>query len=158
MPMTTSSKSASAAYALVQSALFILFAVAVIFGPGPVLFGPGVAFLVGNSLCAAGLVLMLLGVVALREVIQVAPEPREGGRLVTSGLYRRFRHPIYTGIVTVAVGMFLRRPTALVAVAAAVTIGFLVIKTRFEESLLQQRYPEYAEYRKRAVGVIPWIT
>jgi protein-S-isoprenylcysteine O-methyltransferase Ste14 len=154
--MTTSGKSRN--YAVAQSVLFCLFAVAVIFGPGPVLFGPGIARLVGNALCAAGLVLMLLGVVALREVIQVAPEPRVGGRLVTSGLYRRFRHPIYTGIVIVAAGLFLRRPTALVAIAAGVTIAFLVIKTRFEESLLQQRYPDYAEYRKRALGVIPWLT
>ena len=154
--MTTSSKSST--YALVQNVLFILFAVAVIFGPGPVLFGPAVALLVGNALCGMGLALMLLGVVALHEVIQVAPEPREGGRLVTSGLYRRFRHPIYTGIVLVALGLFLRHPTALVAVAAAVTIVFLVFKTRFEEILLLQRYPDYAEYRTRALGVIPWAS
>ncbi len=154
--MTTSSKSRN--YGLAQSVLFCLFAVAVIFGPGPLLFGPGAARLVGNVLCGAGLALMLIGVFALREVIQVAPEPREGGRLVTTGLYRWFRHPIYTGIVVVAVGMFLRRPTALVAVAAAVTIGFLVVKTRYEESLLQERYPDYAEYKKRAWGIIPWAT
>lgn len=154
--MTTSSKSRN--YAVAQSVLFCLFAVAVIFGPGPVLFVSELSGIVGNILCTAGLVFMFLAIVALRKVIQVEPEPKAGGSLITTGPYRWFRHPIYSGIVVVIVGMFLRRPTSLVAVAAFVTIGFLVVKTKYEESLLLQRYPDYAEYRERSLGVIPWVT
>ena len=111
--MTTSAQERN--YAVAQSVLFCLFAVAVIFGPGPVLFVSELSGIVGNILCGAGLALMFLAIVALRKVIQVEPEPKAGGRLITTGLYRWFRHPIYSGIVVIIVGMFLRRPTALVA-------------------------------------------
>jgi protein-S-isoprenylcysteine O-methyltransferase Ste14 len=77
--------------------------------------------------------------------------------LVSGGVYRRFRHPIYTAIVIVGIGLFLRKPTVAVAVAAAVVIAFLLVKVRFEEALLQARYPEYAEYRDRTWGLIPWF-
>jgi len=153
-----STASASKTYAMIQNLLFLLFAAAVVFGPGPLLLPGEAAHIVSNILCAAGLVFMFLAIVALRKVIQVEPQPKAGGSLITAGPYRWFRHPIYTGITVVIVGLFLRRPTALVAFAAAVTIAFLVVKTKYEESLLQARYPEYAEYRKRSLGVIPWVT
>ncbi|MGH7680788.1 MAG: hypothetical protein ACRENN_02230, partial [Candidatus Eiseniibacteriota bacterium] len=72
--MTTSST--SNAYGLAQSVLFCLFAAAVFFVRGPLLFVSEVAPIAGNVLSAAGLVFMLLAIAALRKVIQVAPEPR----------------------------------------------------------------------------------
>ena len=92
----------------------------------------------------------------LRRVIQIAPSPREGGHLVTSGVYRYFRHPIYTGIVLIMIGLLLRQPRVPVAVAAVVVIAFLAAKVRFEESLLLARYSDYADYRARSWGLVPW--
>lgn len=145
-------------YALVQNVLFGIFALTIIFGPGPDLFAWPRARFVGNIFCAAGLVFMLAAIVALRQVIQIAPEPRAGGHLVTRGLYKWFRHPIYTGILIVIIGLFLRRPTLMVAIVAVVVAGFLVAKTRFEESLLTARYTDYAAYKGRTWGVIPGLS
>jgi protein-S-isoprenylcysteine O-methyltransferase Ste14 len=92
----------------------------------------------------------------MRHAIQIAPEPRRDATLVTSGIYRWFRHPIYTAIVAIVIGLFLRRPTILVGVSAAGVIGFLYVKVRFEERLLLERYPEYAGYRTRTWGLFPW--
>ena len=85
------------------------------------------------------------------------PEPKAGASLVTTGIYRWFRHPIYTGMLLAVVGLFLCKPTPRVAAVSAVVVGFLVVKVRFEEQLLLARYPDYAEYRKRSWGLIPLV-
>ncbi len=45
-------------------------------------------------------------------VIQIAPEPRADGQLVTRGVYSRLRHPIYTAIVILVIGLFLGKRSA----------------------------------------------
>ena len=54
-----------------------------------------------------------------------------------------------TAILIIVAGLFLRKPTVPVAIAAAVVAAFLVVKVRFEEKLLLARYHEYAEYKSR---------
>ena len=144
-------------YAVAQSALLVLFAAADLFAPGPPTFVSAGAALVGSALCVAGLLLMAGAFVVLRKVIQIQPAPREGGELVTRGVYGWLRHPIYTGMVLLILGLFLRRPTAWVGATGAVVVVFMIVKSRFEERLLAARYPAYAEYRRRTWGVIPPI-
>ena len=153
--MSTEGK--SRAYGAAQSVVFVLFALVVHDNRGPWLMRPnGTARRAGTALSLAGLLLMILAIVNLRRVIQIAPSPREGAHLVTSGVYRHFRHPIYTGIVLVAIGLFLRQPGLQLAVATVVVTLFLAAKVRFEESLLLARYPDYAAYRARSWGLVPW--
>jgi protein-S-isoprenylcysteine O-methyltransferase Ste14 len=53
--------------------------------------------------------------------------------------------------------LFLRKPTVSLGVAAAIVIVFLLIKVRFEERLLLERYPDYADYQRRTWGLLPGI-
>ena len=140
-----------------QTLLLCGFSAIFFFAAGPRVFTSATASLAGAVLCAGGLALMLSAVVSLRAVIQVAPEPRPGGHLVTRGVYGRLRHPIYSAIVILLIGLFLRKPATSIGIAAIAVIGFLLIKVRFEEQLLLARYPEYAEYRRRTWGVIPGL-
>ncbi len=85
----------------------------------------------------------------------IRPEPRQAGRLVTRGPYRRMRHPMYTSLLLLM---------AAVAVAAAdlprlaAWVALLLVlqgKSSLEERLLMQRWPEYAAYRARTWKFIP---
>ena len=150
-------KGTSGRYATAQTLLVCAFAAAYFLAPGPRLVPQGGAIgIVGSALCLGGVVLLLWALVSLRGVVQIAPEPRAGARLVTNGPYARLRHPIYSAIVSVLIGLFLRQPTVVVGIGAAVVIVFLTVKARFEERLLLARYPEYAEYMARTQGVHPW--
>jgi protein-S-isoprenylcysteine O-methyltransferase Ste14 len=145
-------------YGSAQTIILIVFTLVYFFGPGPPMFPPGgVLAWIGVILCIGGLALMLVAIAALREVIQVAPDPREGGHLVMSGPYRWLRHPIYTAILVLVIGLFLRRATVPVAIVTAIVIVFLVAKTRYEEKLLLERYPDYAAYRQRTWGLLPGV-
>lgn len=100
---------------------------------------------------------MVSALISIRGSIQIAPAPRDDAELVTRGVYAWFRHPIYTAIVILVLGLFLRKPTLPVAIAALIVIAYLVIKIRIEERLLLSRYPEYGEYRTRTFGLLPWF-
>lgn len=147
---------ASRNYAVAQTFLLSAFAGAFFLDTGPRLFPAGMPGTAGAVLCAIGLLLMLFAFASLGGSIQIAPQPKVGGQLVTRGVYGRLRHPIYTAIVILVVGLFLRKPTVSTAIMAAVVISFLVVKARFEETLLLARYPEYADYRRRTWGIVPW--
>ncbi len=110
----------------------------------------------GDVLCAAGLLLLFVALGQIGRAIQVAPAPRPNATLVTSGVYAWFRHPMYTAILSVIAGLFLREPILAVAIAGAIAIAFLALKTRYEERLLLARYPEYAQYKSRTWGIVPW--
>ncbi|HVM94204.1 MAG TPA: isoprenylcysteine carboxylmethyltransferase family protein [Terriglobales bacterium] len=144
-------------YGLIQTVLMCVFVAAVFLAPHAPLLLPGRApGIIGGALCLAGLALLFAGVVGLGAAIQVSPAPKENAALVTSGIYRWFRHPIYTAIIAIVIGLFLRQSTIAVALAALTVIAYLAIKVVFEEKLLLARYPGYAEYRRKSWGLVPW--
>ncbi len=148
---------ASKHYAVAQTVLLILFAAVVFLSPRDYLFVSASGVIVGNVLCGVGLLVIALAFASLRSAIQIAPEPKPGAQLVETGVYKYLRHPIYSGIIFGVVGLFLRQPTAWMAVAVAMVIIFLFFKARLEETLLLSVYPGYATYRSRTWGLLPGL-
>jgi len=78
--------------------------------------------------------------------------------LVTSGAYRYIRHPLYSSLLFLAWGTFLKGPVwpaALLALAAT----FLLVATARAEEAENLRFfgPEYEEYRKRTKMFVPFF-
>jgi protein-S-isoprenylcysteine O-methyltransferase Ste14 len=145
-------------YSIAQTLLVAAFGVVYLLAPGPNLFIPGRALTIaGDLICVAGVFLLIAAIVALRHAVQVDPEPKPGATLVRSGVYRRFRHPIYTAMVVVVVGLVLKSGNLAVAIAGAALIAFLAAKVRVEERFLGARYPDYAEYRRHTWGLFPGL-
>ena len=111
----------------------------------------------GAVLIAVGAVGAVLGVVGLRENLTAVPRPIEGGRLIDSGVYGLVRHPIYTGIVTAALGWGLATASPPALLAALLLGGFFDLKARREEAWLLAAYPGYAAYRVRVRKLVPFI-
>ena len=145
----------SRAYGVMQSGLFVLFAAVYCFDPSPrVAGGEPLMAVAGDVLCLAGIVLLFVALRTLGKSIQINPAPRADATLVTHGVYRRFRHPMYTAIVLILIGLVARGATPAAAVIAAATIGFLLVKAVYEEKLLSARYPEYEAYKQSTRGVL----
>jgi protein-S-isoprenylcysteine O-methyltransferase Ste14 len=110
----------------------------------------------GVAVEAAGLALCILGVQALGSAFTPFPLPRGGG-LRRRGIYRLVRHPIYGGVIILALGWSLRR-SPLVLVPTALLAVVFELKSRREEVWLEERYPEYAAYRAATPRrFIPWV-
>ena len=117
----------------------------------------GVALVSGAVLVVAGAVIAVLGVVGLRENLTAVPRPIEGGRLIDTGVYGMVRHPIYTGIITAALGWGLATASPAALVAAVLLGAFFDLKARREEAWLIAAYPGYAAYRARVPKLVPLI-
>lgn len=109
----------------------------------------------GTLVMATALLLALWAIAWLRRSLAATPAPRAGARFVARGPYRWMRHPMYTSLLLLALGLLLRRPTLFTLVAALGLAAVLALKVRHEEGLLLARYPEYAAYRARTWGLVP---
>ena len=113
--------------------------------------------LAGLLVLAGGGVLGTAGGLALGRNLSPFPKPVEDGYLVTTGIYRAVRHPIYAGLVLGTLGWGLLMNSLLGVILALVLFLFFDVKSRREERWLLQTYPDYAQYRRRVRKLIPWI-
>ena len=102
----------------------------------------------GIGAAAAGVPLLVAGIGALGSALTPFPKPLDRSSLREGGAYRLVRHPIYGGLFLLGLGWTLwSSPLALVPTATlAVVFEF---KARVEETMLDERFPEYATYRAR---------
>jgi protein-S-isoprenylcysteine O-methyltransferase Ste14 len=113
--------------------------------------------LVGAVLMVAGVVVAGMALTGLGSALTAMPAPLEGETLRTGGIYALVRHPIYGGLIVVALGFSLvTTPWALVPSAAVAVV--LDLKRRVEEDFLTATYADYPDYR-RAVrrALVPYV-
>ena len=114
----------------------------------PKIFGFGYDELVytGLAVSAAGMVLWILSMLTLGPSLAVLPGTN---RLVTRGVYRYIRHPIYTGIVLTLSGLFLACGSAICLVYVfTVVIPLNFFRVQAEEKVLCQQFGGvYQQYR-----------
>lgn len=98
---------------------------------------------------------LLLAGLTLGRGLTAHPMPVARGDLVTRGLYRLVRHPIYSSLLLAALAIAIGDPTPLHLLAAAGLFGLINFKARFEEALLDAAYPGYAAYAARTGRFLP---
>lgn len=114
---------------------------------GPLLADtPNYIGVLGEVLLLAGVLLAVVAGLSLGSATRITPEPGSP-TLVRRGVYRYARHPMYTSVILATIGMMMIQPRILVAVSGLALIAFYLFKTRHEERLLMERYPDYAAYR-----------
>jgi protein-S-isoprenylcysteine O-methyltransferase Ste14 len=120
---------------------------------------PGAATAVGLVLVLVGGTVALLGILALREgrSVSALPHPRPGMDLVVTGPYAFVRHPVYAGLILLALGWSVLQDSGPALVAAAVLAIVLDLKRRREEAYLERHIASYAEYRTRTKALIPFL-
>lgn len=96
-----------------------------------------------------GVAIGLLGISGLRRSLSVFPTPTDTATLVTDGIYKYIRHPMYTGIILVAVAITLFKPSLLAIVLFTSLLIVLIIKSSYEEKLLLKKFPGYEQYKLR---------
>jgi protein-S-isoprenylcysteine O-methyltransferase Ste14 len=107
--------------------------------------------LVGSLVFLAGVVVLAMASLNLGRALTPTPVPSPHGRLTTAGLYRFVRHPIYTGVLAIVVGITLRSGSVFTLAMATTTIAFFSVKARWEEGQLMKAYRDYAASTPRFV-------
>ena len=104
------------------------------------------------GLIVFGGALNLIGLITLRRAFTIMSEART---LITHGIYRYIRHPLYTGHLIMFFGsMLLRLHVLTIALYMLFAVGQF-IRARIEERKLQRSFAEYADYKNRTGMFLP---
>ena len=81
----------------------------------------------------------------------------EARRLVTTGPYALVRHPLYVVEEIGVVGLATQFAQPWAALLALASIALQVLRSEYEERVLLEAFPDYAEYRARTWRFVPYV-
>jgi protein-S-isoprenylcysteine O-methyltransferase Ste14 len=86
-------------------------------------------------------------------------EVREEHQLITNGIYRRIRHPMYSALLLYSLGQVLAVPNWIAGPSYGVAMLLLVaLRLGPEERMMLEEFgPDYEEYRLRTRRLIPGV-
>ena len=76
---------------------------------------------------------------------------------MVTGAYSLVRHPIYSGIIFMALGWAAWRHSWATAGYVLLLFAFFDVKSRREERWLGEKFHEYGAYRQRVRKLIPFV-
>jgi len=119
----------------------------------------GLPFAVASAVSSlAGVSLAIWSRVTLGRDWSVNVTLKEGHELVTAGPYARIRHPIYTAVILLAIGLFLLFETLGGTLGVALLVLGCWIKLRQEERLMIGQFPDaYPAYMRHTKRLVPFI-
>lgn len=114
-------------------------------------------FFSGRIIAAAGPLVIIWASINLGRSISPFPTPKEKGVLITDGIFKFIRHPIYSGFLLLLVGISISTGSLSRIVITLLAMIFFSIKASYEEEKLMKKYPEYFQYKERTGKFIPKI-
>ena len=113
-----------------------------------------VFYLIIMGLIAFGGLMNLIGLITLRRAFTIMSEARV---LITRGIFRFVRHPLYSGHIIMFFGSMLLRLSAATVLLYLLFLAGQVLRARIEERKLEGAFVDYADYRERTGMFIPRI-
>jgi protein-S-isoprenylcysteine O-methyltransferase Ste14 len=89
----------------------------------------------------------------------ISLELRSEHRLVSSGIYRFIRHPMYSSFFLMAIAQLMLLPNWFAGATGLVGVAMLYgFRVRQEERMMVERFgTEYRDYMARTARLIPWL-
>jgi protein-S-isoprenylcysteine O-methyltransferase Ste14 len=107
----------------------------------------------GFAIVLTGLTISIAALYYLRRSFGIFVQVRD---IVTRGLFRHTRHPMYFGYTVMHIGLLLVRPKLYNLLFSWALISLLVYRARLEERKLDHHSPEYREYKRTVPFLIPF--
>ena len=104
-----------------------------------------------------GLFVAAISIFQLRRNLSPFPTPVSQGTLIQSGLYKNIRHPVYTGMFLFFFAYAIGEQSLFKLFIAFLLLVLFYCKSRYEEKLLVEKFPEYKQYQKRSYLFFPFL-
>jgi protein-S-isoprenylcysteine O-methyltransferase len=127
--------------------------------PGRLRLTPAVRETIAIALMGGGLLLRWVSIVTLGRFFTVNVATHHGHQVVDHGPYRYVRHPSYTGLLVIFLGMgvFFGSWLSIVVLMIPITIALLARIRIEEEALVGALGADYEAYRARTKRLIPGL-
>ncbi|UZO80392.1 DUF1295 domain-containing protein [Aquimarina sp. ERC-38] len=104
-----------------------------------------------------GFLIIIISIFQLRKQLSPFPSPREKGKLITSGIFKYIRHPIYSGILMLFFGSAIYQGSFYKVLISVLLLILFYYKSNYEEQLLANYFKEYGAYQKTTGRFLPKI-
>ena len=110
---------------------------------------------IGMALLILSLAWTVLAQAQMRESWRVGIDQQHRTPLVRSGVFRFSRNPIYLGMMTTLLGLFLVMPNAVTLLTLVLGVVLIGVQVRLEEEFLQRVHgDDYIQYKQ---AVRRWV-
>ncbi len=114
--------------------------------------------IVGLALYIVGLTIMIVGQVTLRRNYSGTVVIRVDHQLITHGIYRFTRNPMYLGLIMVVTGIPVFAASMYGFLISLLLIPIILNRIRLEEELLTEEFQDaYQKYKETTKKLIPFI-
>ncbi|MGM1054578.1 MAG: methyltransferase family protein [Bacteroidota bacterium] len=139
-------------YVAIQILLFLTFLLDINLFPFEIpLFLEFILVLIG----IIGLLLIIIAFFQLNKNLSPFPTPKEYSSLLTSGVFKLIRHPIYTGILFIAFSIAVFQGSGYRLLISFLLLILFHFKSLYEEKKLAEKFPEYKIYKKNTGRFFP---
>ena len=107
---------------------------------------------------AASVALVLHGFFLLKSIGKSEGDFEDTTKLIKIGAYRYIRHPLYTSLLLLGLGAYLKDPSLLGGGLVIALFTGVILTSRIEEQYNKKRFgQEYQDYCKETKRFIPFI-
>jgi|688.fasta_scaffold16114_3 protein-S-isoprenylcysteine O-methyltransferase Ste14 len=101
------------------------------------------------------LTILILAAIALRPALTVSPIPRADAPLITRGIYKYIRHPMYSAVIAIGASIMLLNPTLITYILWILLVLTLMNKAEYEDGLLRTKHQDAVKYQLRTGTFAP---
>ena len=104
------------------------------------------SYFVGFFIIIIALIILLVAIKDLGRNLSPFPRPIKNSNLVTRGIYRFTRHPMYYSLIFISFGVFITK-LSIYYLFLSISMGLLIkFKIALEEQYLKKKYENYLLY------------
>ena len=105
------------------------------------------SYLLGILIIIIAFIIMLVSIKDLGRNLSPFPRPTNKSNLVTTGIYRFIRHPMYYSLIFISFGVFIMKLTIYYLVLS-ISLGLIIkFKIDLEEQYLNNKFKNYFLYK-----------
>jgi len=115
--------------------------------------------ILGLALFVIGMTIAFVAVFTLRRSYSGALVIREDHQLITHGIYRYTRHPVYLGVIMAILGLPIFASSLYGLLIMLVLIPIFLYRIGMEERLLTEEFGDaYRDYQETTSKLVPFIS
>ena len=100
-----------------------------------------------NFLITLSLIIIVFSAKDLGKSLSPMPRPKENSKLITSGIYSFFRHPMYYSLIIISFSFFLKSLTIYNLILIILLTFIISNKIKIEEEYLAKKFHNYTSYK-----------
>ena len=105
------------------------------------------SYLLGILIIIIAFIIMLIAIKDLGRNLSPFPRPMKNSNLVTKGIYRFTRHPMYYSLIFISFGFFITK-LSIYYLFLSISLGLIIkFKIALEEKYLNNKFKNYLLYK-----------